>query len=108
MSRCATFALSLIKAAILVAPIALAAASALADSGPQQVLYIFPGATDDGGSAGAGRATVVHCFSFSPTSETIQYVVRNWDGSIRANTTFAMSQFHTVTAVTHTTRVQTH
>jgi hypothetical protein len=105
MSRCATFALSLIKAAILVAPIALAAASALADSGPQQVLYIFPGATDDGGSAGAGRATVVHCFSFSPTSETIQYVVRNWDGSIRANTTFAMSQFHTVTAVTHTTNL---
>jgi len=84
MSRCTTFARSLIKTGTVLGSIALAAtpvAPAFADSGPQRVLYIFPGFTDDGGADFTGVASVVHCFNFGSVEETIQIVVRNSDES---------------------------
>lgn len=87
MSRYTTFARSLVKTAAVLGSIALAAetstAPALAGSGPFQVLYIFPGVTDNGGGVDSGVATAVHCFSFSPVQETIQYVVRNNGGTVK-------------------------
>jgi hypothetical protein len=108
MSRCTTFARSLIKAGALLGSIALAttfAIPAFAASGPQQVLYIFPGATDSGTAAGTGTASVVHCFSFSPGQEILQIVVRNFDGSVLQNVTIAISQFETLAVVTHATNL---
>ena len=104
MSRCTTFARSLIKVGVLLGPIALAAtpaAPALAVSGPSQVIYIFPGVTDNGGASFAGIATAVHCFSFSPSQEEIQYVVRKNDGTIAANVSETVNQFQTITVATH-------
>jgi len=101
MSRYTTFTRSLIKTCALLAPISVTTAPAFADSGPQQVLYIFPGATDSGTAAGTGTASVVHCFSFSPVQETLQVVVRNFDGSVLKNTTIAINQFQTLAIVTH-------
>ena len=99
MSRYATFARSLAKTAVLLGSITLAATpvtpALAATTDPFQVLYIFPGVLNAG-----GVATVVHCFSFSPTAETIQYTVRNSNGTIAANTTIIINQFQTKTATT--------
>jgi hypothetical protein len=101
MSRCTTFARSLIKTAVMLGSIALGTvAPALAVSGPMQVLYIFPGVTDTGGASRTGVATAVHCFSFSPNQETIQYVVRDFQGAQATNAQSIVNQFQTVTAVT--------
>jgi hypothetical protein len=104
MSRYTTFARSLIKTTAVLGPIALSATPvgpALAASGPFQVLYIFPGVTDNGATPFTGIGTAVHCFSFSSVQETIQYVVRNNVGTIAINTTQNINSFGTITAVTH-------
>ena len=108
MSRRATFFRSLIKAGVLLGPIALAATPAtpaLADSGPAQVLYIFPGVKDDGAAIGAGVATSVHCFSFSSTTETIQIVVRNFNGTLAVNASTTINFLVTKTISTHGTNI---
>ena len=105
MSRYISFARATLKTAIVVGSIALGISPAFADSGPQQVLYIFPGATDSGSAADTGVATVFHCFSFSPVQETVQMVVRNFNGTILKNTTLAITQFQTLTVVTHATNL---
>jgi len=108
-SRCATFLCSLIKTGALLGPIALAAipaAPALAGvNDPLQVLYIFPGARDDGGSDGAGVATLIHCFNFIATRETVQFTARNFDGSLKANLSFQVDFLGTRTAATHDTNL---
>jgi hypothetical protein len=104
MSRYTSFARSLIKTAAFLGSIVLAATSAapaLAASGPSQVLYIFPGAFDNGGTTSTGVATIIHCFNFSPSTETIQYIVRNFSGTIVANVSSNINSFQTVTASTH-------
>lgn len=105
MSRCTTFARSLITTGALLGSIALTAipaAPALAGiDDPFQVLYIFPGARDNGGAAGAGVATVIHCFSFSSTSEILQYTVRDFNGTLKANLTQGIASLGTETATTH-------
>jgi hypothetical protein len=105
LPRCTTFARSLIG--IVLGSIGLAAspAPAHADSGPQQVLYLFPGVTDNGGNGGSGVATAIHCFTFSPGSETMQFIVRRFDGTVVANSTLVVTQFHTYTIVTHINEV---
>ena len=84
LSRCITPVRSLIKTTLVLGSIALLATSVApalaATTDPLQVLYIFPGARDDGGANGSGLATTVHCFSFSPNAEIIQYVVRDNGG----------------------------
>jgi hypothetical protein len=97
---------SLIKAAVLLGPISLAAnppAPALAVSGPYQVVYVFPGVRDTGGTSATGVATAVTCFSFSPIVESIQFIVRNSAGSVVVNTTYPINPFQTITVATHDT-----
>lgn len=105
--RCTTFAGSLIKTAAVLGSIALAATPvvpALAAPGaPTQVLYVFPGVRDDGGGASTGVATVVHCFSFSSTTESIGFIVRDNAGTVVANAEINIASFQTATAVTHVT-----
>lgn len=105
MSRCTALFRSLIQTGALLAPIAMGAPPALAGSGPMQVLYIFPGATDNGVASPSGTASVVHCFSFSAVQETLQIVVRDYNGSILQNTTFAITQFQTLGMETHVTNL---
>ena len=108
LPRCTMWLRSLIKAGFLLGPIALSApltASALADSGPFQVLYIFPGLTDTGDDTPSGVATAVHCFSFSPSEESIQYVVRNSEGALAVTFSTDINQFQTLTVTTHSTNI---
>jgi hypothetical protein len=108
LPRCTIWVNSLIKAGFLLGPIALSApliAPALAASGPFQALYIFPGVTDSGGPTADGVATAVHCFSFSPSEEDIQYVVRNAQGTLEATLTTVINQFQTLTIATHATNI---
>src|SRR5215470_10030422 len=45
------------------------------------LIYAVSGIVDNGAATDAGVATTIHCTNFSTTSETIQYVVRQFDGS---------------------------
>lgn len=105
MPRCPMFVCSLVKTAAMLGSIALAATPAAptlaATTDPFQVLYIFPGVRDNGGADNTGAATVVFCYSFSSTAETIQNVVRGFDGTVAANTTTGISPFQTITTSTH-------
>ena len=107
MSRCATFFCSLMKIGALPAAIALAAipaAPALASaSDPFRLLYLFPGVRDDGSAINTGVATSIHCFSFSGTAETLQFIVRDFTGALRANLSVAIVSGGTRTASTHGT-----
>ena len=108
LSRCITPVRSLVKIAVVLGSIALAATSAtpaFAFSGPFQVLYLFAGLTDFGGPTANGVATVIHCFSFSPGQDEIQYVVRNSSGELVVTVTTVINQFQTVTIVTHSTNL---
>jgi len=70
---------------------------------PLQPLYLYSGARDNGGGAGTGVATSVHCTNFSGATEKIQYVVLNFDSSTKANLTLNIGQAQTRTASTHDT-----
>lgn len=81
------------------------AVGALQGSGPLQLLYIFPGVSDDGGAPNAGVATAVHCTHFSGAGETVQIAVINFNGGVVANvqTGTPLANVHTMTATTHLT-----
>ena len=66
-------------------------------------LYFFPGVRDNGGGAGTGVATSIHCVNFSGATEKLQYVVFNFDSSIKANLNLNIGQDQTRTASTHDT-----
>ena len=68
-----------------------------------QAIYIFPGARDNGGGAGTGVATSVHCTNFSGATEKLLYVVLNFDSSTKANLNLNIGQAQTRTASTHDT-----
>jgi hypothetical protein len=70
---------------------------------PLQAVYIFPGARDNGGGAGTGVATSVHCTNFSGATEKLLYVVLNFDSSTKANLNLNIGQAQTRTASTHDT-----
>ena len=76
-----------------------------ATTDPMNSMYIFPGARDDGSAGGAGVATVVHCTSFSFTSETLQFVARGLSGSFKAIMTIIIPSTGNITASTHDTIV---
>jgi hypothetical protein len=111
MSGYAKLRFLLVKTAALLAPIALAvsatSAAHAATTDPLQLLYLFPGATDNGGTTNAGVASSVSCYSFSATSETIQYIVRNFDSALKANVSSGLNTFQTGTASTHATNLYT-
>jgi hypothetical protein len=70
---------------------------------PVVSLYFYPGVRDNGGGAGTGVATSIHCVNFSGATEKLQYVVFNFDSSIKANLNLNIGQDQTRTASTHDT-----
>jgi hypothetical protein len=65
-----------------------------------QVLYRIAGVTDS-----VGVATSFHCSSFSSVTETLSIVVRNFNGNVRANTSFSVAPSQTKTATTRPTNL---
>jgi hypothetical protein len=84
-------------------PFALPAQAAVGD--PLQVLYIIPGVRDDGGAAGTGTATAVHCTSFSSVTEKLQFAVLAYNGATLSNMSVNVVASGTRTAVTHDTNL---
>jgi len=74
---------------------ALPAHAAVGD--PLKVLYLFSGVTDTGGG---GVATTVSCTSFSGVTETVQFVVRNANGSLNGTSTTSILASGSITAAT--------
>jgi hypothetical protein len=72
---------------------------------PELIIYRFPGAFDNGGNLNQGVATVVHCTNFSGASETIRYVVRNYNSDVMANVARPIAHLSTLTAGTHGTNL---
>jgi hypothetical protein len=72
-----------------------------ATSDPEVIIYRFPGVRDDGGVAGVGLATVFHCTNFSGTSETLRFVTRDGNATLKSNVSQGMAHLQTMTAVTH-------
>src|SRR4051812_45647143 len=56
-----------------------------APTDPVKLLYTVPGVRDNGGGAGTGVATSVHCTNFSNATEKLQYTVRSFDSSVKAS-----------------------
>src|SRR2546423_1424601 len=88
---------------IAAAAVAVQVPAHAAVTDPVQLTYVFAGARDNGGGAGTGVATSVHCFNFSGATEKLQYVVFNFDSSIKANLNLNIGQDQTRTASTHDT-----
>src|SRR4051812_48145477 len=82
---------------------ALPAQAAITD--PEIVIYRFPGVADNGGAGGQGLATVFHCTNFSGVQEALRIVVRDADGTIRANFSQAINHLQTVTLSTKGTAI---
>jgi hypothetical protein len=105
---CTTFRSSILKACALLGFIAaapLAGAIPAHAQTPNQLLYLYSGISDNGGSAHLGTASVIHCSNFSGADAAIQFVVFNRDGTLKANITALMENSGTITAGTHTTAV---
>src|SRR5262249_60726949 len=67
-----------------------------------------PGVRDNGGADNTGVATSFHCTNFSGVPETIRIVVRDSDGTLQANNSFAVVHLATLTARTHRTSLYPH
>jgi hypothetical protein len=68
---------------------------------PLVLLYLFPGARDNGGADFTGVASAVHCMNFSGATEKIQWVTKNFNAVTTAGKTFIINNEETRTAVTH-------
>jgi hypothetical protein len=66
-------------------------------------IYRVIGARDSGGGPGVGVATAIDCSSFSPVNETVRFVARYWNGTIRANKAMVVKPGETRGVVTHQT-----
>jgi hypothetical protein len=75
-------------------------AAPLATGDPLKVLYRISGITDK-----AGVATSFHCSSFSSVNETVSLVIRNFNGTVLANTSFSVAPSQTRTASTRGTNL---
>jgi hypothetical protein len=74
-----------------------------ATTDPLMVLYVWSGAKDDGGATNVGVASSIHCSSFSNVSETLQWLVKDNFGGVKANVTLNVTIGQTLTASTHGT-----
>jgi hypothetical protein len=73
---------------------------ALAVGDQFQVLYRISGVTD-----AARVATAFHCSSLSSETETVSIVIRNFNGTVRANTSFSVEPSQTKTVTTRATNL---
>jgi hypothetical protein len=94
---------SITAVAALIATLSLApvppARAALGDA--EVIIYRFPGVRDNGGADNTGVTTSFHCTNFSGVPETIRIVVRDFDGTLKANVPFVVIHLATLTASTH-------
>jgi hypothetical protein len=83
---------------VAAAPIAMSVGAQAGVNDPLQIIYVFPGATDNGGTNLTGVATTVHCTNIGPTTENVQFVALDSNSTPRANLTltFPSGQTHTV------------
>jgi hypothetical protein len=65
---------------VAAAPIAMPVGAHAAVTDPLQIIYVFPGARDNGGANATGVATSVHCSNVGPTTEKLQYVALDYNG----------------------------
>src|SRR5262249_51248992 len=70
---------------------------------PEVIIYRFSGVRDDGAVAGAGVATVIHCSNFSGATESLRFVLRGFDATIKKNTAIPIAHLNTLMAITHVT-----
>src|SRR5215813_2408669 len=81
--------------------VVLPATANAATTDTEVIVYRFPGVLDDGSAGQAGVATSFHCTNFSGAVENVRIVVRNFDGTIKANVFFPIGHLATKTASTH-------
>jgi hypothetical protein len=83
--------------------IGMATPALAATSDPEVIIYRFPGVRDDVSGSDLGVATVFHCTSFSGETETIRFVVRQFQTSLVSNTALPINHLATLTVSTHLT-----
>ena len=81
--------------------IGLAASASAATTDPEVIIYRFPGVLDDGGGSDAGVATIFHCTNFSGATETVRFVTRDFDTTLKSNMTYTLDHLATKSASTH-------
>ena len=96
-----TTAVAAIAAVIAGLSLATMLPAAAASTDPEVIIYRFPGVLDDGSAGQSGVATSFHCTSFSGAVEIVRIVVRNFDGTLKANVAFPIGHLATKTASTH-------
>ena len=70
---------------------------------PLKILYSVSGVADNGGADNTGWATTFHCSSLSSVTETVTFLVRNFNGAILANQSRSLLPSATLTVSTHAT-----
>ena len=95
--------MKVMRGIVVVAALASALPAHAATTDPLQVIYLFSGVIDNGGSANAGVATSVHCTSFSSVTETLQIVVRDETSSVKGNANIPIPSSQSRTISTHST-----
>jgi len=74
-----------------------------ATTDPMIPIYRASGVRDNGGAAGTGIATSIHCTNIGGDTETLKYIVRNFDSSVKSTLTLNIGSAQTRTASTHDT-----
>jgi hypothetical protein len=67
------------------------------------LIYLVSGIRDTGSAENTGVATVTHCSNWTPNSQRVRYVIKNFNGSAVANSIFTLSADATRTVSTHGT-----
>src|SRR5262245_1237832 len=104
MARSVRFAASfglLSIAALALSEIGGVTAVGAAVGGPEILIYRVAGARDDGGADHVGVATGIDCTNFSGVPQTVRFVARNFNSTLRSNMTMTIDHLATRTVVTH-------
>jgi hypothetical protein len=62
---------------------------------------VASGVYDNGGPVAAGVATAIICTNFTGATQSIRFLVRNWNATVVASSTFQVQSLRTFTATTH-------
>ena len=68
---------------------------------PEIIIYRVVGARDNGSGDFSGIATGIDCTNFSGATQTVRFVARNLDSTVKANATLTIAHLETRAAVTH-------
>jgi len=75
----------------------------LAVGDPLKIIYRISGVTDNGGGDAVGVATLIHCTNFGSVSETVKFIIKQWDGTVLKSRYTTIVSGNTRTAATHYT-----